>query len=41
MDLANTDPNDPRYVKLQNIIHVYDDKIAEYDREIAEFENAS
>lgn len=38
MDLANTDPNDPKYLELQNIIKAYDDKIAEYDRKIEEFE---
>ena len=38
MDLANTDVNDPKYVKLQQIINAYDDKIAEYDKVIDEFE---
>lgn len=38
MDLANTDPNSPEYVRLQSIINAYDDKIAEYDKIIDDFE---
>lgn len=38
MDLANTDPDSPEYVRLQSIINAYDDKIAEYDKAIADFE---
>lgn len=38
MDLANMDPTSPEYQKTLNIIKAYDDKIAEYDRAIMEFE---
>ena len=38
MDLANTDPNSPEYVRLQSVIDAYDDKIAEYDKVIDDFE---
>lgn len=38
MDLANADPNSPEYVRLQGIINAYDDKIAEYDKAIDDFE---
>lgn len=41
MELAGTDPNDPQYLKLQSIISAYDDKIAEYDRQIEQFENGA
>lgn len=39
MDLRGVSPDDPKYVQLQNIVKAYDDKIAEYDREIEAFEN--
>lgn len=39
MDLADKDPSSPEYTKMLNIIKAYDAKIAEYDKEIDEFEN--
>lgn len=38
LELANKDKDDPEYAKLINVIKAYDEEIAGYDREIAEFE---
>lgn len=38
MELNEMDPTSPEYIKTQNIIQAYDDKIADYDKEIMSFE---
>ena len=38
MDMADTDPTSPEYQKLVAVIKAYDEKIADYDRKIIEFE---
>lgn len=38
MDLEGMDPSSPQYTKTLQIIQAYDDKIADYDRRILEFE---
>lgn len=38
MELANTNPNSPEYIRLVNIIKSYDAKIADYDRKLANYE---
>lgn len=40
MDLTDMDQTSPEYIQMTNIIQAYDDKIAEYDRDILAFENA-
>lgn len=40
MDLADMDQTSPEYIQMTNIIQAYDDKIADYDRDILAFENA-
>lgn len=37
LQLADTDPNDPRYQELVKIINSYDDKISDYDAKINEY----
>jgi hypothetical protein len=39
MDLADKKPSSPEYNKILNVIKTYDAKIAEYDKEIQDFEN--
>jgi len=38
LELMNTNPNSPEYLRLVNIIKSYDAKIAEYDRKLANYE---
>lgn len=37
MTLEETDPNDPEYIKLQNIIKYYDDEIAKLDKQLQNY----
>lgn len=37
MTLEETDPNDPEYIKLQNIIKYYDDEIAKLDKRLQKY----
>lgn len=39
MELANKDQSSPEYTKLLNVVKAYDAKIAEYDKEIHDFED--